>query len=372
MFRNTIRLGRILGIDIDLDLSWFLVFGLFTWILAVSYYPAELKSSSQAECWFLGAVTAILLFVSVLLHELGHSVVAKHFGIAVPRITLFIFGGVSQIATEPADANKEFWMAAAGPAVSFVLAAIFWELRLILPAFPALLVLAKYMALLNLVLGVFNLIPGFPLDGGRVFRAIVWRSTGNFRRATAVATFTGRFFGFSLIFIGVWLALSGAVLDGLWTAFIGWFLESAAASQLQQQVLKDLLAGHRVSEMMSRDCIAVLGDLNLQELVDTYVLGSGHRCFVVTKGDQTIGLITLSEITKVPRSSWSSTKIADVMIPSEKLTLTPANAEAWPTVEKMEQNGISQTPIGDGRKIIGVLSRDDLIHYLGVLRSLHA
>jgi Zn-dependent protease len=372
VFRHTIPLGRIFGIAIDLDYSWFLIFGLLTWILAVGYYPTQFKNWSPAGYWFMGAVTAILLFVSVLLHELGHSVVAKRLGIPVPRITLFIFGGVSQIATEPADANKEFWMAAAGPAVSFVLAAIFWELRLILVGTPALFILTKYMALLNLVLGVFNLAPGLPLDGGRVFRAIIWRISRNFRRATSIATFTGRFFGFSLIFIGVWLILAGDLFNGLWTAFIGWFLESAAASELRQENLKELLAGHRVSEMMSRDCARVPGDLSLQALVETYLLGSGHRCFVVTQGNQTVGLITLSEITKVPRSSWASTRVADVMIPSEKLVLTPANAEALTTVESMERDGISQTPIVDGGKIIGVFSRDDLVHYLGVIQTLHA
>lgn len=372
MFRHTISLGRIFGISIDLDYSWFLVFGLLTWILAVSYYPVEFKNWSPAGYWFMGAVTLILLFASVLLHELGHSVVAKHFGIDVPRITLFIFGGVSQIATEPADANKEFWIAAAGPAVSLALAAIFWELRLALVGAPAALAIAKYMALLNLGLGVFNLIPGLPLDGGRVFRAIVWGITRNFRRATSVATFTGRLFGFALIFIGVWLVLAGDLLNGLWTAFIGWYLESAAGSQLQHQALKDLLAGHKVSEMMGRDCARVPGDLTLQELVEKYVLGSGNRCFVVTQGERTIGLITLSEIKKVPRALWTSTKTADLMIPSEKLVLTPANAEAWTTVESMERNGVRETPIADGGKIIGVLSRDDLVHYLGALQSLHA
>ncbi len=243
MFRHAIPLGRVFGIIVDLDYSWFLVFGLLTWILAVSYYPAEFKNWSQEMYWIMGAATAILLFVSVLLHELGHSVVAKGFGIPVPRITLFVFGGVSQIATEPSDAKKEFWMAVAGPAVSFVLAAGFWELRLILRSAPPLFALAKYMASLNLVLGVFNLIPGLPLDGGRVFRAIVWGISHDFRRATSVATLTGRFFGFLLIFIGVWQVLSGNLLNGVWTAFIGWFLESAAASQLQQEVSKGL-AGH--------------------------------------------------------------------------------------------------------------------------------
>jgi Zn-dependent protease/CBS domain-containing protein len=372
VFRHTIPLGRIFGIRIDVDYSWFLIFGLLTWILAVSYYPVEFKHWNPAAYWFMGAVTAILLFVSVLLHELGHSVVAKRFGIPVPRITLFIFGGVSQIATEPPDARKEFWMAAAGPAVSFALAAIFWELRLMLASAPPLLALAKYMASLNLVLGAFNLIPGFPLDGGRIFRAIIWGVSRNFHRATSVAALTGRFFGFVLIFVGVWQTLGGDLLNGLWTAFIGWFLESAAASQVQQQVLKDLLAGHRVSEMMSRDCTSVPGDLKLQELVDRYVLQSGHRCFVVIRGDKTIGLITLAEITRVPRTAWATTEVAQAMIPSEKLNSTPANAEAWTTIETMGRNGINQLPVTEGSKIIGVLSRDDLIHYLGIMRSLNA
>jgi Zn-dependent protease/CBS domain-containing protein len=372
MNRHAISLGRVLGISIDLDYSWFLVFGLLTWILAVTYYPAEFKNWSPAGYWAMGAATAILLFVSVLLHELGHSVVAKHFGISVPRITLFIFGGVSQIATEPTDAKTEFWIASAGPAVSLALAAIFWELRLALAGAPALLAIAKYMAMLNLGLGLFNLIPGLPLDGGRVFRAIVWGMNHNYKSASSAAAFTGRMFGFALIFIGVWLVFAGDLLNGLWTAFIGWYLESAAGSQIQQQDLKDFLSGHKVSEMMGRDCARVPGDLTLQQVVDTHVLAHGHRCFVVTHGDQTVGLLTLPEIAKVPRSSWASTKIADVMVPADKLVLTPANAEAWTTVERMEREGIGQTPVVDGGRIIGVFSRDDLVHYLGTLRSLHA
>jgi Zn-dependent protease len=169
MFRHTIPLGKLFGTMVELDYSWFLVFGLFTWVLAVSYYPTEFKNWSPGEYWLMGALTAIMLFVSVLLHELGHTVVAKRFGISVPRITLFIFGGVSQIAAEPASASTEFWIAIAGPAVSFALGAIFWELRPVFASVPPLPALTKYLALLNLGLGAFNLIPGFPLDGGRVF-----------------------------------------------------------------------------------------------------------------------------------------------------------------------------------------------------------
>ncbi len=372
MFRHTIPLGRIFGITVDLDYSWFLIFGLLTWVLAVSYYPAEFKNWSPGEYWLMGAVTAIMLFVSVLLHELGHSVVAMRFGIRVPRITLFIFGGVSQIATEPTSAAREFWIAAAGPAVSFLLAAIFWGLRPIFASVPPLLGLAKYLALLNLVLGTFNLIPGFPLDGGRVFRAIVWGATRNFHRATAAAALAGRFFGFLLIFLGVWQVLAGNLLNGLWTAFIGWYLDSAAASQAQQEMLKDLLAGHKVSEVMSRDCTRISGDLTLQELVDKHVLGGGHRCFVVSRGDETVGLVTLSDIKKVPRSSWSTTNVEQVMVPSDKLISTPANAEVLPTIENMGRNGINQLPVVEGSRIIGMFSRDDLVHYLGILQSLRA
>src|SRR5208282_5299620 len=249
MFRHTIRLGRIFGIAVDLDYSWFLVFGLLTWVLAVNYYPADFKNGSPGEYWLMGALTAIMLFVSVLLHELGHSVVAKRFGISVPRITLFIFGGVSQIATEPTSAAMEFWIAIAGPAVSVALGAIFWELRPAFASVPALLALTKYMGLMNLGLGIFNLIPVFPLDGGRVFRAMIWAISGNFQRATSVSVFTGRFFGFLMIFSGVWQALAGNFFNGMWIAFIGWYLESAATSQAQVQKMKDLLAGHKVSEM---------------------------------------------------------------------------------------------------------------------------
>jgi Zn-dependent protease len=365
-------LGRIFGIVVDLDYSWFLVFGLLTWVLAASYYPAEFKNWSPGEYWLMGALTAIMLFVSVLLHELGHSVVAVRFGIPVPRITLFIFGGVSQIAAEPTSAAMEFWIAIAGPAVSFALAAISLELRPAFASVPPLLALAKYMALMNLGLGAFNLIPGFPLDGGRICRAIVWTLSGNFQRATSIAALTGRFFGFLLISLGVWQALSGNFFNGLWTAFIGWYLESAAASQVQEQRVKNLLVGHKVSEMMSRDCRRIPDDLTLQELVENHILTGGHRCFVVSHGDKTIGLLTLSEIKTVPRSSWPTTNVTQVMIPADKLISTPANAEAWTTIEKMERNGINQLPVVERGRLIGVFSRADLIHYLGILQSLRA
>ena len=372
MFRHSIPIGRIFGISIDLDYSWFLVFGLLTWLLAVSYYPSELKGGSVAEYWFLGAFTAVMFFVSVLLHELGHSVVAKRYGIQVPRITLFIFGGVSEIAAESPNPQVEFWIAAAGPIVSFVLGLTFWELQPFFVDAVTILVLIKYLAILNFVLGIFNLVPGFPLDGGRIFRSIMWRVTGSFRRSTTIAAMTGRFFGFFFIFAGVWQVLSGRIFDGLWIAFIGWFLENAAASQDQLQVVRDLLGGHKVREVMCRDFPRISGDVTLQELVDNNVLAQGRRSFVVTNGKGLAGLITLSTIKEVPRSAWPRTTASQVMIPMEQAISIQPTVELWTALEKMGRDGVNQLPVlngGGGDRIVGMLSRDDLVHYLRVLQT---
>ncbi|HTV60618.1 MAG TPA: site-2 protease family protein [Verrucomicrobiae bacterium] len=372
MFRHRIPIGRLFGITIDLDYSWFLIVGLLTWILAVSYYPVEFRGWSKGEYWLMGLITAVMLFVSVLIHELGHSVVAKRFGLSVPRITLFLFGGVSQIAAEPPSAAVEFWIAVVGPVVSFALAALFWELEQLLAWSQPLYALAKYLALLNLILGVFNLIPGFPLDGGRVFRALVWRITGKYQRATAIAGVTGRFFGFFLIFIGVWEALSGNFIGGLWIAFIGWFLESAAGSQLQQEVLKHLLGEHKVIDAMKRDFPEIAGSVTLQELVDNHVLPGGNRYFIVRDSGGTAGMVTLGGIRSVPRAAWADTTAAQIMVPLEKLATTRPDAVLWSALEKMGRDGVNQLPVVQGNSVVGVLSRDDLLHYLQVLRSFAA
>lgn len=369
MFRHTISIGRVFGISIDLDYSWFLLLGLLTWMLAVSYYPSEFRDWSTGEYWFMGLVTALMLFVSVLIHELGHSVVAKRFGLTVPRITLFVFGGVSEIAAEPPSAAAEFWIAVVGPIVSFALAAFFWEIEPFVSGSEPLYALVKYLAFLNLILALFNLIPGFPLDGGRVFRAIVWRITGQYRRATSIAAFTGRFIGFLLIFAGVWQALVGNFIGGLWTAFIGWFLESAARSQLQLDLLKTVLGDHRVLEAMTRDFPQVPGDMTLQELVDQHVLPTGARYFVVNGPDGAVGLVTLASIQRVPRSEWSGTSASQVMEPMQRLDATRPDAVLWSALEKMGRNGVNQLPVVGERGIVGILSREDVVNYLQVLQA---
>lgn len=372
MSRHGIPIGRIFGITIDLDYSWFLIVGLLAWMLAVSYYPTEFRGWTTGTYWTMGAITAVLLFVSVLIHELAHSLLAQHYGLAVPRITLFLFGGVSQLAEEPPGPASEFWITLAGPATSLVLAAVCWEAEPLVAASAPLYALAEYLAWLNLLLAVFNLIPGFPLDGGRIFRAMVWRITGNYHRATMAAGISGRFFGFLMIFGGVWLALTGNLLGGIWIAFIGWYLESAAGSQLHMEALKNLLGGHRVADAMRRDFPHVSGEVTLQQLLDRGILVPGARYAVVTDANGAVGMLTLADLHAVPRQAWGVTMAAQAMVPMQKLATTQPNAMVWSALEKMGRGGVNQLPVMEGNGIVGMLSREDIVHYLGVLQPLAA
>ena len=367
MNRSAISLGRIFGIPIGLDYSWFLIFVLLTWSLASSYYPGEFANWPVAQYWIVGAATALLLFVSVLLHELGHSLMALRYKIPVLNITLFIFGGVAQIGAEPPSAMAEFWIALAGPIVSFALALLFSVVQPIVGAFAPLLALAKYLAYINGTLALFNLIPGFPLDGGRVFRAIIWGTTHSLHRATLVAANVGRFIAYVFILLGVWQMFTGNFANGLWIAFIGWFLESAATSQVQQQTIHDLLAGHRVADVMRHDYTAVSPGSTLEQLVNEHILGGGRRSLVVEQNDRVEGLLTLHDVKKVLQSEWPTTTAAQAMIPAERMKRIRPEAELVDALGEMDRDGVNQLPVMVGDQIQGVLGRDDLISLLRTL-----
>ena len=369
---HTIPLGRIIGIPIGLDYSWFLIFALFTWSLAVNYYPVEFKNWPEALYWLMGAVTAVMLFASVLLHELGHSVVALRYKIPVRSITLFIFGGIARIGAEPPSASAEFFIAVAGPVVSLLLAVLFSVLKPLFTGFETLTGLVTYLAYINFALVLFNLIPGFPLDGGRVFRAIIWKLTHNMRRATVIAANTGRFFGFFFIFSGVMLMFSGNFIGGLWLAFIGWFLDNAASVQVQQMQFRNLLAGHTVSQVMSERCLSIPHDMTLQQLVEDHILEHGRRCFLVARGEKIIGMMTVHLIKKVPRQNWSQTTTAQVMLPIEKLKSVAPDTEVWNALQLMDRDGVNQLPVLREKEIIGMLSRDGVITYLSTLHDLNS
>lgn len=368
--RPGVALGRIMGIPISLDYSWFLVFALLTWILGSSYYPSEFKNWPPLLYWVTGAATAILLFASVLLHELGHSYIALRFGMTVRSITLFIFGGVAQIGAEPPSAKAEFLIALAGPAVSLGLAAGFWVVQHMLAGIEPLWGMAKYLAYINLALALFNLIPGFPLDGGRVFRALIWAGTKNLRQATLIAANAGRFFGFLFILAGIWRIFSGDIGGGIWVAFIGWFLDNAASAQVHQVVFQGLLAGRAVSQAMSTQCVSVAADTVLQQLVDEHVLGMGRRCLLVSRGADTVGLMTLHRIKEVPKAEWSTTTAADIMIPMREVISVGPSSDLWAALQLMDRDGVNQIPVMSGSEVVGMLSREDIVTYLRTVQEL--
>jgi Zn-dependent protease len=370
MTRQNVPLGKILGIPIGLDYSWFLIFALLTWMLAGSYYPAEFKNWPPLLYWVMGAATAIMLFASVLLHELGHSVVALRFKVPVRSITLFIFGGVAQIGAESPSPRAELLIAIAGPIVSLALAVFFSVVEPAVAAIQPLWGLAEYLAYINFALVLFNLIPGFPLDGGRVFRAIVWAVTRNMRRATLLAANVGRFFGFLFIFAGVWQMLGGNFGGGLWIAFIGWFLDNAASAQVHQVMFQGLLAGHTASQAMSGHCVTVSTDLTLQQLVDEHILGSGLRCFLVNRGADTVGLMTLHRVKEVPRPDWAKTTTAQVMLPLEELKRVSPDTGLWAALQLMDRDGVNQVPVMTDGRVVGMLSREDVITFLRTLQEL--
>lgn len=370
MFKQNIYLGRILGIPISVDYSWFLIFFLLSWSLAANYYPAEFKHWPAYLYWLMGSVTSILLFASVLLHELGHSFVAQRFKLPVKSITLFIFGGVAQISSEPRSAWAEFWIAIAGPVVSFTLGIAFYILEPLFGANSPFLALVKYLAYINLILAIFNLIPGFPLDGGRVFRAIVWAITKNMRKATVVAGNVGRIIAFLFIYWGVLQIFHGDVANGLWIIFIGWFLESAASAQIHQQQFQDLLSNHTVAEAMNRYYAIIPSHSILKDLVDKHIIGEGRRYLIVMHDETFAGLLTLHRIKEITPEARATTTVDQVMIPQAELKWVTPETEMWDAFQQMARDGVNQLPVMEGEKIVGVLSREDVITVLQKLRPL--
>lgn len=358
-----VRLGRILGIPVGLHTSWFLIFGLVTWSLAAGYFPAEYPALPMVAYWALGAATSLLFFGSVLIHELGHSVVALRNRIPVRGITLFIFGGVAQIGREPPDAGTEFRVAIAGPLSSLGLAAGFAGLWWLDRAIPYLAAPSVWLMRINLMLALFNLIPGFPLDGGRVLRAVVWHLSGSFHRATQVATFTGQLTAFGFIGLGVFMMLGGNFINGLWLVFIGWFLQNAAAASYAQTNVQQSLRNVTVAQAMTRDCPLVPTHISLRQLVEEHVLTGGRRCFFVTENDRLRGLLTLTDVTKVPKENWTETAVGQVTVSWERMVRVEPGMALLDALQAMDDANINQVPVVTGDQLVGMLSREQVLHY---------
>jgi Zn-dependent protease/predicted transcriptional regulator len=368
---NTFKLGRVVGIEIGVHHTWLFAFVLVAWSLAAGFFPANYAGWAPTTYWVVGVLAALTLFASVLVHELSHSFVALARGHGVHSITLFIFGGVSNLKTESEKPQDEFLISIVGPLTSFALAALFWTAHQLLgPNDSPLSAALSYLAFINVLLGVFNLLPGFPLDGGRVLRSTVWAATGNLRRATNVASYVGQGIGFLLIFWGVSRILGGDFLGGFWTAFIGWFLNSAAESTRQQQVLTENLRGVRVAELMNPDPPIRNPNLSVQEFVVEHVLRQGHRALLVAEAGRLLGIVSVTDAKELPHEAWATTPVRAIMTPAPLKTIAP-DAELNTVLGLLVDGALNQLPVVQGSNVVGLLSRADILRFIQLRTDRH-
>ncbi|MGH7505871.1 MAG: site-2 protease family protein [Longimicrobiales bacterium] len=364
---NGFRLARIFGIDVRVDYSWFIIVILILWSFTASVFPAQAPGLSQGTYIAMGVGGAVLFFVSLLLHELSHSVVARAKGIAVDGITLFIFGGMAHTKSEARTPGDEFLIAGVGPLASLLIAAALGGLVWVGVGAgwsPAVLVVAQYLAVLNVALAVFNLLPGFPLDGGRLFRAVVWKVTGSVTKATRVASVGGRLLGYALIALGVFEAVRGRVVSGLWLGFIGWFLRNAAIGSLRQHLVQDALQQVEARQVMTSPPVTVAADLDLQRLVGEFVTPQRFTAFPVVRNGEVVGLVSLNEVKRVPRERWPDTRASDVMVPADDAIVVglfdPMNA----VLEKLRASPLKRVLVLRNGELEGMITAHELAAWL--------
>ncbi len=370
------KIGRIFGIDIRIHWSWFAIFFLLLWWLATGFYDNVSAYShwSAAERWLASGITTVLFFVSILLHELSHSLVARRLGLPVHSITLFIFGGVSSLKEEPNSPGVEFKMAIVGPLMSFALGIIAAAIALGFWAngsddtVPG--AVAAYLAFINIAVGIFNMLPGYPLDGGRVLRATLWARTGSMLRATRWASRVGTIIAFGLMALGVISALAGNWLGGVWFIVIGWFLRNTSEQAYQQLLYRDTLQGTKVSDIVDTSLEGAPPDIPLSELVNDYILGRGQRCVPIVVETNLLGLITMGDLRRFPPGEWAATSAFRAMTPREQLYTIASEDELMSALELMAANDVNQLPVIDGFDFSGFVTRADVIRRIQVKAEL--
>ena len=362
-----LRIGKILGIPIYLHATWVFIFAAITYIIA-SQFKQEHPLWTDTQHWAVGVLTSLLFFASVLFHELSHSVVAQHYKIRVVSITLFLFGGLARIEREPSKAIQEFNIAIAGPLASGLLAGGFFGLTLLFPFSQAVGALATWLCRTNAALAVFNLLPGFPLDGGRIFRAIVWGVTKNFEKATRVAGASGKLIAYAMILLGAWGAFHGFVQDGLWTAFIGWFILNAAQESVAQVAIRETLLGLSAADVMSKEVPTAPGHITLEEY-SSEVLRTGRRCHLVVNDDRLVGMMNVHTLNSVPRGEWAHNSVQAAMIPRDKILWTSPDEPLLKLLERLLSADVNQMPVVSGSsdgapQIVGIVTRDSILRVM--------
>jgi Zn-dependent protease/CBS domain-containing protein len=347
---GSFRIARIAGINIEANVSWLVVVVLLAFSLAVTWFPSAAPRQSAATYWILGFIAALLLFASVLLHELAHSLVARARGLPVSSITLFIFGGVSNLQQEPQSPGVEFVMAIVGPLTSLVIGGV--------------------SLFLGLAIGHNSPLVSATLDGGRVLRSILWKATGSMQKATRWASLVGQAVAYLFILWGILQLFTGNFIGGLWIGFIGWFLLQAAQAANSQVMLDSVFKGATVGQLMSPPPATAPANISLQQLVDEYILPLGIRSIPVVQGDQLVGLITLSDIRHVPREQWPQTPVGYAMIPLDRLHAVRPQQGLNEVLPLMAGNDVNQLPVVDNGRLVGMLSRDAILRYVEVRRGL--
>ncbi|MCC5859694.1 MAG: site-2 protease family protein [Ectothiorhodospiraceae bacterium] len=362
MFKSVLLMGHLHGIRIELHISWLIIFVLFLFGMTTGLLQ-------QFPDWPLGVavatalLTVLVFFASILAHELGHSLVAIRRGIPVHAITLFIFGGVAQMGGDSQRPNDEFWIAIAGPLVSLGLAAGFGLLGLVTAGlYEPLTVALGWLALINLVVAVFNLIPGFPLDGGRVFRALIWKITGDARKGMRAAVAGGRLVAYALFMLALLnILLLGNVIGGLWMTLIAWFLLNMAEGQGRAFDMQHRLSGVRARDLANPDIPRVAPDRTLHDWIQSQVLPTGRRACLVGDGDTPLGLISLSDARRIPQEQWSQVRVDEVMTGLDRLVQVDADTGAHAVLQLMSQQDLNQVPVTDGGRVIGWIDRQQLL-----------
>jgi Zn-dependent protease len=382
VMRGSLKIMRVAGIDIAIHYTWIFALIIITWSL--EGYFSQSHSWSVTVSWLAGFLSAVLLFFSVLLHELAHSLVAQSRGLPVTSITLFIFGGVSNLSEEPKSPGLEFWMAIVGPLTSVMLGLIFWGIWYLATGEPLLPLLSSsaagkgtfvvailgYLAFINLALAVFNLLPGFPLDGGRVLRSILWKTSGSLSRATNIATLIGRLFGWAFIGLGVFLFFRfGDFLSAVWIGIIGVFLMSAAENARQEVMVRENLSDVKVKQVMETNTETVDQRLTVAELVRDFFLSRRRRAIPVAEGDRIIGMVSISDVRKLPQEQWETATVARIMSREPLYTVKPEDTLDH-AMKLIAQNDLNQVPVLDQGKLVGILTRANLINFLHLKQEL--
>ena len=363
---SAFNLGKIFGIQFRLHYSWFIIFALLTFFLSEQVFPQSLAGQPRPAYWAMGIITSLIFFGSVLTHELAHSIVGRANGIPITSITLFIFGGAAHMTREANRAGEELKMAIAGPVSSLLLSGAFYVVSLYFDGLiNQVALMAYWLAWINMVLAVFNLLPGFPLDGGRVLRALIWHFSGNYMNATRIATQAGRAIGYLFIFGGIGIILTSQNwLSGVWLIFIGWFLADTAQTSYRQAQLQDVLRGFTASQAMTQDFVTVSGETTVIQLLQEHNADSHNKYFLVTEEDRVEGIITLHNIISIGQQDRYKFRIKDIAVPLEKVPVTHPEQDVLSIVQRMNESGIDQMPVVSEGRVVGLVTLDNLIGFV--------